>query len=62
MIFKQCIEIGVFPSEWKKLILFLFMKKETNFDKTTIYYRCGKIVERLLSKEMLNEMFGLFLH
>ena len=30
MIFKQCIEIGVFPSEWIRLILLPSTKKGTN--------------------------------
>ena len=30
MIFKQCIETGVFPSEWKKANIVLIHKKGTN--------------------------------
>ena len=62
MIFKQCIETGVFPSEWKKANIVLIHKKG---DKQTLEnYRpvsflpiCGKVLERL----MFNEMFNFFL-
>ena len=30
MIFKECSEIGVFPSEWKKANIVPFTRKETN--------------------------------
>ena len=62
MIFKQCIETGVFPSEWKKANIVPIQKKG---DKQTVEnYRpvlllpiCGKILERL----MFNEMFNIFI-
>ena len=62
IIFKQCIETGVFPSEWKKANIVLIHKKG---DKQTLEnYRpvsflpiCGKILERL----MFNEMFNFFI-
>ena len=59
MIFKQCIETGFFPSEWKKANIVPIHKKG---DKQTIEnYRpvsllpiCGKILERLMFNEMFN--------
>ena len=62
MVFKQCIETGVFPSEWKKANIVPIRKKG---DKQTLEnYRpvlllpiCGKILERL----MFNEMFKFFI-
>ena len=50
MIFEQCIETGVFPSEWKKANIVLIHKK---LDKQTLEnYRpvsllpiCGKVLE-----------------
>ena len=62
MIFKQCIETGVFPSEWKKANIVPIHKKG---DKQTLEnYRllsllpiCGKILERL----MFNKMFNFFM-
>ena len=59
MIFKQSIETGVFPSEWKKVNLVPIRKKGDN--QTLENYRpvpllptCGKILERLMFKEMFN--------
>ena len=62
MVFKQCIETGVFPSEWKKANIVPIHKKG---DKQTLEnYRivpllsiCGKILERLL----FNQMFNFFI-
>ena len=62
MTFKQCIETGVFPSEWNKGNIVSIRKKG---DKQTLkgYRRvsllpiCGKVLERLL----FNEMFKFFI-
>ena len=62
MIFKQCLETGLFPSEWKKSNIVPIHKK---WDKKTLEnYRpvsllpiWGKILERL----MFNKMFNLFI-
>ena len=29
ILFKQCVDTGIFPSEWNRVILFLFIKKTT---------------------------------
>ena len=62
MIFKQCIETGVFSSEWKKANIVPIHKKGDK--KTLENYRpvlllpiCGKILERL----MFNRMFNFFI-
>ena len=59
MIFKQCIETGLFPSEWKKGNIVPIHKKGDK--KTLEKYRplsllpiCVKILERLMFNEMLN--------
>ena len=34
LIFKQCVDTGVLPSEWKKVIYSLFKKRrQNNFEK-----------------------------
>ena len=62
LVFKQCIETGVFPSEWKNGNIVPIHKKG---DKQTVtQYRlvsllpiCGNILEKLL----FNEIFIFFL-
>ena len=62
IIFKQCVDTGIFPFEWKKGNIVPIHKKG---DKQTLKsYRlvsllpiCGKILERL----MFNEMFKFFI-
>ena len=62
IIFKQCVDTGIFPFEWKKGNIVPIHKKG---DKQTLKsYRlvsllpiCGKILERL----MFNEMFKCFI-
>ena len=62
MIFKQCIETGVFPSEWKKANIVPIHKKGDkqtleNYRPVSLLPICGKILERL----MFNEMFNFFI-
>ena len=62
MIFKQCIETGVFPSEWKKANIVPIHKKGDkqtleNYRPVSLLPICGKILGRL----MFNEMFNFFI-
>ena len=62
MIFKQCIETGFFPSEWKKANIVPIHKKGDkqtleNYRPVSLLPICGKILERL----MFNEMFNFFI-
>ena len=62
MIFKQCIETGVFPCEWKKANIVTIHKKEDkqileNYRPVPLLHICGKTLERL----MFNEMFNNFI-
>ena len=62
MIFKQCTETGVFPSEWKKANIVPIHKKGDkqtleNYRPVSLLPICGKILERL----MFNEMFNFFI-
>ena len=62
MIFKQCIEAGFFPSEWKKVNIVPIHKKGDkqtleNYRPVSLLPICGKILERL----MFNEMFNFFI-
>ena len=62
IIFNQCLETGVFPSEWKKgNIIHIHKKgdKQTlkNYRPLSLLPICGKILERL----MFNEMFEFFI-
>ena len=59
MIFKQCIETGVFPSEWKKASIVPIHKKGDkqtleNYGPVSLLPICGKILERLMFNKMLN--------
>ena len=58
MIFKQCIETGVFPSEWKEsnTVPIHKKRKQTNTEQLPVFSLpiCGKIFERLLCNEMFN--------
>ena len=61
-IFKQCVDTGIFPSEWKKgNIVHIHKKgdKQTlkNYRPVSLLPICGKILERL----MFNEMFKFFI-
>ena len=58
IIFKQCIETGVFPSEQKKANIVPIHKKEDkqtleNYRPVSLLPICGKIIEEL----MFNKMF-----
>ena len=62
MIFKQSIEAGVFPSEWKKANIVPTHKKgdkqaQKNFRPVSLLPICGKILERLI----FNKMFNFFI-
>ena len=62
MIFKQCIETGVFPSEWKKANIVPIHKKGDkqtleNYSPVSLLPICGKILERLI----FNVMFNFFI-
>ena len=53
MIFKQCIETGVFPSEWKKANIVPIHKKgdkqtPENYCLVLLLPICGKILGRLM--------------
>ena len=61
IIFNQCLETGVFPSEWKKGNIVPIHKKGDkqmlqNYRPLSLLPMCGKILERL----MFNEMFEFF--
>ena len=58
-IFKQCIETGVFSSEWKKASIVPIHKKGNkhtlgNYRPVSLLPICGKILERFMFNEMLN--------
>ena len=62
MILKQCIETGVFSSEWKEANIVLIHKKEDkqtlkNYRPVSLLHICRKVLERL----MFNEMFTFFI-
>ena len=61
MIFKQCIETSVFPSEWKKANIVPIHKRDKqtleNYRPVSLLPICEKILERL----MFNEMFNFFI-
>ena len=62
IIFNQCLETGVFPSEWKKGNIVPIHKKGDkqmlqNYCPVLLLPICGKILERL----MFNEMFEFFI-
>ena len=59
VIFKQCIETGFFPSEWKKANIVPIHKKGDkqtleNYRLVSLLPICGKILERLMFNEMFN--------
>ena len=61
IIFKQCLETGMFPSEWKKGNIVPIHKKGDkqtlkNYRPVSLLPICGKILERLI----FNEMFKFF--
>ena len=62
MIFKQCVDTGIFLSEWKKDNIIPIHKKDDkqalkNYRPVLLLPICGKIHERL----MFNEMFKFFI-
>ena len=62
IIFKKCLDTGIFPSEWKKGNIVPIHKngdKQTlkNYRSVSLLSVCGKTLERL----MFNEMFKFFI-
>ena len=62
IIFNQCLETGVFSSEWKQSNIVPIHKKGDkqmlqNYRPVSLLPICGKILERL----MFNEMFEFLL-
>ena len=62
IIFKQCVDTGIFPFEWKKGNIVPINKngdKQSlkNYPPVSLLPICGKILERL----MFNEMFKFFI-
>ena len=60
IIFNQCLETGVFTSEWKKGNIAPIHKKgdkKINYRPVSLQPICGRILERL----MCNEMFEFFI-
>ena len=58
IIFKQCVDTGVFQSEWQKGNIVLIYKrgdKQTlkSYPPVLLLPTCGKILERLMFNEML---------
>ena len=57
IIFKQCVDTGIFPSEWKKGNIVPIHKKGDkqtlkNYRPVSLLPICGKILERLMFNEM----------
>ena len=62
IIFKQCVDTGIFPSQWKKGNIVPIHKKGDkktlkNYRPVSLLPICGKILGRL----MFNEMFKFFI-
>ena len=62
IIFKQCVDTAIFPSEWKKGNIVPIHKKGDkqtlkNYRPTSLFPICEKILERLI----FNEMFKFFI-
>ena len=59
--YKQCLEKGCFPNEWKKAMLLLSIENDKqllkNYQPTSPFLICGKILERVL----YNSMFEFFI-
>ena len=58
IIFSQCLETGVFPSEWKRGNIVPIHKKGDkltlkNYRPVSLLPICGKILERLMFNEMV---------
>ena len=59
IIFKSCLESGIFPIEWEKANVVPVHKKSdkqsrANYRPISLLPICGKIFERLLYNEMFN--------
>ena len=57
IIFKKCLDTGIFPSEWKKGNIVPIHKKGDkqilkNYRPVSLLPICGKILERLMFNEM----------
>ena len=64
MIFKQCIETVVFPSEWiegNTVPIHIKTNKQTleNYRPVSLLPIYGKIIERLLFKKMFKVLFKM---
>ena len=62
LIFNDCLENGIFPSDWKKGNIVPVHKKNqkqrlNNYRPLSLLTTCSKIFERLI----FNEMFGFFI-
>ena len=62
IIFKQCVDTGIFPSEWKKGNIVPIHKKDEkqtlkNYRPVSLLLICGKVIVRLT----FNEMFTFFI-
>ena len=63
IIFEQCVDTGIFPSEWKKDNIVAIHKKGgkqtlTNYRLVSLLPICGKILERLMFNEMFRPFIG----
>ena len=56
MIFKQCIETGVFPSEWKKSKIFPIYKKGDKKSSCRLYLLVKKFLKDYCLTKYLNSL------
>ena len=65
IVFNQCLETGVFPSEWKKGNIVPTHKKETDiYCKVTVQCRCylyvGKFLKDLIRVNQRDKPWTIF--